>query len=516
MESNDIDTDISNYSLSELMAIIDVDSDVSPEEIIFKTNKLINKFKKTNNELSVFFKEIQECLLEYSQKQINYNKNTIQKNKPIIESFENMITQSNKVIERKPDLSYFENKYIPNNPQLREQLDQNDAYQDALTPHLKNTITRFINLDSQFRTQLTSPSTDYTIQFTDTIKDVLTMRLYSYQLLNTWYTIDSTYGNNCFWITIPAGPEGSDIKLYPELNIAITVPDGNYSPERLTVELYTLLVKSGFSPVKVYTVYYNRINGLITLDLYGSTYKYLYEGYTYTITISETTIITFFDSTGLLQCTNNCYTKTNRYFNNTLGWIMGYRSASINVDPSGNISDVPIDLNGPKYLILLIDDFTQNHINNTLVSIAPSSNNLKVPTYYSPDIPFTCQEQEYTNTEIILPSAPRTLTQSQIYTINEINKNNNNGSNFLFKAPTNPDTFALMYLKPNSIVNLAYITGNQVYEYSSTLQDNIRTYFGPVNLEKLSIKLLDDKGNLLNLHGTDWCLTLICECLYQH
>jgi hypothetical protein len=73
-----------------------------------------------------------------------------------------------------------------------------------------------------------------------------------------------------------------------------------------------------------------------------------------------------------------------------------------------------------------------------------------------------------------------------------------------------------MYLKPNSIINLAFITGNQVYEYSSTLQDNIRTYFGPVNLEKLSIKLLDDKGNLLNLHGTDWCLTLICECLYQH
>ena len=54
--SNDIDTNISSYSLSELMAIVDVQS-ADPKEITLKTNKLINKFKNNDPELSVFFKE---------------------------------------------------------------------------------------------------------------------------------------------------------------------------------------------------------------------------------------------------------------------------------------------------------------------------------------------------------------------------------------------------------------------------------------------------------------------------
>jgi hypothetical protein len=53
-------------------------------------------------------------------------------------------------------------------------------------------------------------------------------------------------------------------------------------------------------------------------------------------------------------------------------------------------------------------------------------------------------------------------------------------------------------------------------EFSGSLQDNIRTYFGPVNIDRMAIKLLDDKGNVLNLNGNDWCVTMVCECLYQY
>jgi len=53
-------------------------------------------------------------------------------------------------------------------------------------------------------------------------------------------------------------------------------------------------------------------------------------------------------------------------------------------------------------------------------------------------------------------------------------------------------------------------------EFSGSLQNISRTYFGPVNIERMAVKLLDDKGNVLNLNGNDWCFTLICECLYQY
>jgi hypothetical protein len=121
-------------------------------------------------------------------------------------------------------------------------------------------------------------------------------------------------------------------------------------------------------------------------------------------------------------------------------------------------------------------------------------------------------QESYVSTQIVLPSAPRTLTQSQIYTINEINKNNNNLTNYLSKAPTTSDILAILPVKTSAGVP----TGSLLVEFSGSLQDNIRTYFGPVHIERLNVKLLDDKGNVLNLNGNDWCVTLVCECLYQY
>jgi hypothetical protein len=229
---------------------------------------------------------------------------------------------------------------------------------------------------------------------------------------------------------------------------------------------------------------------------------------------------------------------------------MGYRVPYMSVDLSGNKASAILDLNGPKYLILVIDDYNQNHVNNTLVSITQFSSNLKVPSYYSPDLPYTCgvpgqfgnnlqqlidgvviqsvldsQETnvnglliagkyngDYSPTQIVLPSAPRTLTQAQIYTLNEISNNNNNVTNYLSKAPTSSDILAILPIKTSE--NLT--TGSLLVEFSGSLQDSVRVYFGPVNIERMAVKLLDDKGNILNLNGNDWCCTFVCECLYQY
>ena len=118
---------------------------------------------------------------------------------------------------------------------------------------------------------------------------------------------------------------------------------------------------------------------------------------------------------------------------------------------------------------------------------------------------------EYSTTSQILPTAPRTLTQSQIYTINQINANNNNNTNYRVKAPTNNDVLAII-----SVSTVGTLTGQIKIDNGSALQLNTRVYFGPVNIERLRIKLVNDKGNVVNLNGSDWCFTLICECLYQY
>ena len=53
-------------------------------------------------------------------------------------------------------------------------------------------------------------------------------------------------------------------------------------------------------------------------------------------------------------------------------------------------------------------------------------------------------------------------------------------------------------------------------EFGGSLQDNKRIYFGPVNIERMRVKLMDDKGNTVNMNGADWSVTLISENLYQY
>jgi hypothetical protein len=476
----------------------------------------------------------------------------------ITEWYENQVltqsdtNQTNKITDRKQKIQTFGNQHVPMD---REQIATTDTFnlpvkQDTLNPNLKNTINRFINLDSQFRqytNNIDSQSTNYTCDLSDTLKNVLRLSLYSYQIPLSWYVIDSAYGNTCFWIS-------DTVSGYI---IPIVVPSGNYSQTQFETQLNQSFIDAGFNgfisppaPAPNQPVYYNPNNGKITLYLNGGVYTDP-SNPANTFTISSDTQIVFYDFTGSLQCNINCGSKSNHFFNNTLGWIMGYRLPYVNINQLGNEAPTILDLNGTKYLILVIDDYNQNHVNNSLVSISQFSNTLKIPSYYSPDIPYTCispaqqgnnlselvagvqtqslldfqtsnavnglliagkYEQDYTSTQIVLPSAPRTLTAAQLYTINSINSNNNNLTNYLAKAPTSSDILAILPVK----TSVGMQTGTLLVEFSGSLQDSQRTYFGPVNIERMAVKLLDDKGNILNLNGNDWCVSLIAECLYQY
>ena len=591
-----ISTDVNDYTLSELMAIVEIE-DLTPNHIIENTNYYIRKYKTKNPELAVFFKNIQSQLLQFAEGLRHESDDEDDEDKIVVEGYANMtndaifpsgermvtdwyqnqnLTQSDKnqtekITQRKQKIQLFNNPQVPMN---REQIATTDTFnlpvkQDSLNPNLKNTITRFVNLDSQFRqytSGIDSTSTDYTCDLSDTIKNALSLSLYSYQIPFSWYAIDSAYGNTCFWI----------YDVSHNITVAISVPSGNYSQTEFRDKLNIAFTSAGFSsfpaiPNATVPVDYNSNSGIITLYLNGGAWTDpTNPSGGVVFNIGPTTQIIFYDFTGNLQCNINCTSKSNHYFNNTLGWLMGYRLPYFSVDPSGNKASAILDLNGTKYLILVIDDYNQNHVNNSLISVSQFNNTLKIPNYYSADIPYLCitpaqqinnlpelitgveadslfntqsfnakngsftpgvqssyttsiqaqnglliagkYQQEYTNTQVSLPSAPRTLTNAQLYTINSINANNNNLTNYLAKAPTSSDILAIVPVK----TSVGIQTGSLLVEFSGSLQDSTRTYFGPVNIERMAVKLLDDKGNILNLNGNDWCVSLVAECLYQY
>ena len=577
------DYNVSHYTLSELLDMVHLTNDyLTPRHIQDTIGPMILKNRKTNPDLSLFLIQVQGELTRYSQglqrneaenadEEEEDEENDNEDNENEVEGFQtaeypsgekqvnewyknqtltqtNNPTQTDKITQRKQKVGIFGNQHMP---MKQEQLATTDTYtlpvkQDGLNPNLKNTITRFVNLDSQYRqySNGTDGSTDYTLDLSDTLNNVLKLSIYSYQIPFCWYAIDDSIGNTCLWVVINEtnGTNGTD----GSYTIAVSVPAGNYTATGFTNALNTAFntafnttTATDWTPIS-----YNANNGKITLSLDKGIYTDPDTG-TETTMSPETTTLIFYDFSDTLQCVNTCASKNDRVFNGTLGWLMGYRLPYMAITAEGNEASSIIDLNGTKYLLLVIDDYNQNHVNNSLVSITQFNNTLKMPSFYSPDIPYTCVTpaqrggnnlaqlmqsignedsaqnglmigdkygQSYKTTQQLLPSAPRTLTKAQLYAANEITQNRATMTSHLSKAPTSSDIFAVIPIK----TSVGVPTGSLLVEFSGSLQDSCRTYFGPVNIERMAVRLLDDKGRVLNLHGTDWCVTLVCECLYQY
>lgn len=583
-----IDYNTNNYTITELLAILELD-DPDSDEIMDTTNKLINQFSVSGEnqpQLVNFFQSIQTKLLQYmrqletSGEDAEYTPDEKQTNEWWQNEAlpQNSDVQKDKITDRVQKVDIYDNGHLPMN---REQLGVSNNFnvpvtQDTLNPNLQNVTSRFINLDSQFRQASggsESMSTDYTMDLSDPLTNVLSLRLYAIQIPYTWYTIDYVYGNTCFWVT-------NGINTFK-----IFVEPGNYSPIDFCIAVTKAFTTAanftfsdstcGYSWTKAFThpvispapdiIKFNPNNGKITINLDGWSDPsgapiQTKTQYTNTFNSETDAYFTFFDITGRKSCyecgTNPCGSGSSQHtFNGTLGWLMGFRLPLSPVFTNGNTPQSLLNLYGTKYFIVVLDDYNQNHINNGLITITELSKSLALPSYYNTSQPYICITNVPTLPSILdinavgnlsnitpaeaaalgvntdnlfnslsdkvdlgigdiqqfLPSAPRTLTQAQIYTINEIIKNRSKTISFRAKAPTNSDTFAIIPIKYGSMT-----TGQLYTELSGQFQDNKRIYFGPVDIDRLRIRLLDDRGNVVDLHGADWCVTLISENLYQY
>lgn len=578
-----MDYNVDNYTVSELLAILDLD-DPTEKQILDTTNKYISKFtEEEQHQLVSFFQNVQTKLLQYVSTLAttgnnleytpDYSQNTEWwQNEALRQTDEN---QNEKITERVQKIDVYDNEHMP---MKRERLGVNNGFgvhvaQDTLNPNLENITTRFVNLDSQFRQASggsEATATDYTLDLSDPLTNVLNLRLYSIQIPYTWYTFDYQYGNTCFWLTnlgnsfrISIEPGNYNATTFCQaLNNAFTTLS-NYTEFGWTQPFVYVGSTVPTPPIVSYTSNNYKININLTdwQDPATNNINGITQGTD--IFVDTDPYFTFFDFSGAKSCYQSGSTPCSQTqtFNQTLGWAMGFRTPLQPIYKSpGNTPSSVMNLQGAKYFILVLDDYNQNHINNGLVSITQLSNRLDLPSYYNSSQPYICTPtinpnniNNINNIDItllgnlsglspetlaalgisnpdnlynslgdkidfgtgnipqVVPSAPRTLTQAQIYTVNEIIKNRNKTISFRAKAPTVSDTFALIPIKYGSMN-----TGDIYTDFSGQLQDNKRIYFGPVNIERMHLKLLDDKGNPVDLHGADWSITLLSENLYQY
>jgi hypothetical protein len=212
-----------------------------------------------------------------------------------------------------------------------------EFYKGVINPFKKRIIKTNLNIDSRFRENYyTSLSTNYSINLPMVISNVLTMQMTSIEFPTSFYNISSHYGNNFFSIVVNGTSK------------VLEIPDGNYTNVGLLNVLNNLLVNLGgdFANVGFLLNISQIINGT------GQTMV----GFDGTQTTGATLELNF-------QADRNGIDDRNTPLSLKFGWLLGFRNG-VYVNNYNYVSEAILDMSGPRYLYLVVDDYN-NNVNNS-------------------------------------------------------------------------------------------------------------------------------------------------------
>lgn len=483
----DYDLNIDHYTIPDLLEIIDQDVPTIDSVKLFVDDKL--KQYKNNPEIIKFFNEMKDRLIEH---------------------LGNQYTTTSTTDKDKMSLKVF----------------NTEVKKGDINPDITNTIQRVINIDSFYREtiEVNNENTDnYTVRLTEPVNNVLSLTLMSVEIPYSWYTFTAAKGTT--GVVISTLTTTLEIVKFQEY-----IPDGNYTNFSLLAEI-ELLVNTKLSTVlnaddQTYTVWWSfqqdPITGLLNVIPQANQVGGI------SIYFPNDVNLLWFD------VSYDTEVLMNASINSNLGWLLGFRYESTTLfksvdgiaDPITIIAPSLMNTFGTKYIIMKLNDYKSNRINNGLITNNNNKNDqISLPTYLTANI----QQSKFTyNKKVVkaFANAPRQLTAKQIYTINSISEHNISTITRVRIPPFNDsDIFAKIPVKQgpvwssysnntNSIINNG--PGNLFIEYSGPLQKNVRDYFGPVDITTLGVSLYDDKGQLLGLNGMDWSFTLNAKCLYSY
>ena len=476
-----MDTNIDNYTIDDILSIFNI-VDPTVFNVTDVANALVAKMKAEKRPVLMdFFAEARDKVLDFLQETEEeiINEET--------EAIEN-VWKSNEMAEntpKDPAVYYDEGSRVTIIPATT-------GPTNTAPPIIS---TQFVVVDSQFRSNIlpyannplsNSFNTNFTFNLTNQISKVVAMKLYSYHIPTTWYAFTAQAGNTFF--------------LYN--GIILSIPDGNYTAQLLasTIKAVAQLNIATAGLDISYNTTTNRFSMTNTDPLIGNVSVLFF---------IQANVVNF------SNCGNFVLTNFQTLsINSTLGWLLGYRSApnittgdvEIVLQPNVPfIADAAPDTYGPKYFTLSIEDYANTRLSSGLYSITNTKQytGLSAADYYN-TINVDCKLRE------------GSLTQAQLYAINAITsntvqnnvQNNVNGSayNNTLTGPTSGSTFATISLQDiNSLRPSPYI------KFGADLTVYTRHYVNPTNIERLSVALLDDKGNLVNLYDNEWSFTLIVE-----
>lgn len=334
---------------------------------------------------------------------------------------------------------------------------------------MKNRTHRIVHIDSQYRQNISTIqsdgsagvdgaplsgsnafNTDFTLDLAEPLSNVLGMKLHAFNVPTTWYNFDSALGNTAFSVNGGA---------------AVTIADGNYTLEELCAAIQTKACDD---------------DGTINVTP---------DGQTNLVTVTGASF-TFYKRGGLQDQDGKIVGGS--VINQNIGWALGFRKSPDDDDvvtvADGSVSDVPANVVGPKYFVLSIDEYNQNQQNKALILATDDHGPVN-----------SVRPSRMTQTQ---------TTKAQLESQNALLLRNTK-PNQRITPPQTPNAFATILF-----ANVSELRPEPVVKVSTSLHVYSRTYNGPIDIERLRLRLFDDKGNLVNLRDNDWSISLLVEQLY--
>lgn len=316
----------------------------------------------------------------------------------------------------------------------------NNFVKGTINPIKQTTIRNTLNIDTRFRDNYYgSSSTNFQFDLPIKLTSVLTMEMTAFEIPNSFMNISKQMANNFFTIVVNVG-EILEVGT-------VVIPTGNY----------------------VFADLIQYINNYISRVFKDNKYlKHIYFTNNITsISTSDSLVLGFSGSGQTVVGINSSYLKDNKdkeLFNFSLrfdlnidenqdetplplklGWMLGFRNG-VYENNVAYVSEGLINLDGPRYVFLVVDDYN-NNVNNGFYSA---------------------------------------------FTNSMLNKN----------------ILARISLQPGNFNTTSSQNNLSIISYP-------RQYFGPVNIQKINVQLLDEYGRILNLNNMDFSFCLSFQNVYD-
>ena len=402
-----MDFNLNNYQKTELQEMFELPSNYNQELVETQEKKLRDTIinnqsinENIKNKTLIFLQEAKQML---SRDLANFYNSRFEL-KPIQTDADNHDVQERK---QTPFLNSFPSEFFPG----------------IINPLKKRVSTKNLNIDTRFRENYYgSPSTNYHLNLPIKMNSVMTMQLSAFEMPTTFYNVSKQYGNNFMTITVTTTTTETT-------SAVLTIQDGNYTYDTITSYLNSILTNLGDPFDKL-------IFAINIMNTSGSGQM--------VVGVKSPTDLNSIEFSLNFQADKNGKEDKSTPLPLKFGWTLGFRNG-IYINNSTYVSEGVVDLLGPRYIYLVIDDYN-NNVNNNFYSAFTSS---------------------------IL------------------------NNNILARISMNTKFFDILGQN-----NLSLIT-------------TPREYYGPVDIQKMNVQLLDEYGRVLDINNMDYSFCLTFKTVYD-